>query len=71
MEDHHRTPSTGAQASALSSNFPSISGTMVKVDYSFLDVEYRLGLSQVGNNLKKNLNVVIGLTFKCIKFIIL
>ena len=53
MEDHHRTPSTGGQASALSTNFPSISGTMVKVDYSFLDVEYRLGLSQVCDNQKK------------------
>ena len=53
MEDHHRTPSAGGQASALSTNFPSISGTMVKVDYSFLDVEYRLGLSQVCDNQKK------------------
>ena len=53
MEDHHRTPSAGGQASALSANFPSISGTMVKVDYSFLDVEYRLGLSQVCDNQKK------------------
>ena len=63
MEDHHRTPSTGAQASALSSNFPSISGTMVKVDYSFIDVEYRLGLSQVRNNLKIKMMVVVFLTF--------
>ena len=59
MEDHHRTPSAGGQASALSTNFPSISGTMVKVDYSFLDVEYRLGLSQVCNNMMENLNVVL------------
>ena len=46
-EDHHRTPSTGGQASTLATNFPSLSGTMVKVDYTFIDVEYRLGLSQV------------------------
>ena len=70
MEDHHRTPSTGGQASALSTNFPSISGTMVKVDYSFIDVEYRLGLSQVCNNLKKMM-VVVCLTFNWVKFIVL
>ena len=44
-EDPRHPPTTGP-ASSLAPNSQSSAGTMVKVEYSFIDLEHRLGLAQ-------------------------
>ena len=44
-EDPRHPPTTGP-ASSLAPNSQSFAGTMVKVEYSFIDLEHRLGLAQ-------------------------
>ena len=44
-EDPRHPPTTGP-TSALTPNSQSSAGTMVKVEYSFIDLEHRLGLAQ-------------------------
>ena len=57
-EDPRHPPTTGPTSSSTP-NSQSSAGTMVKVDYSFIDLEQRLGLAQASLHTHMSISIFI------------